>query len=1081
MVNWIIGIPLLTLFASVALAIIVIPSTRREPARSTLNILLVLIVLWSFCSVMFHSITFPSSLFWIYSILGCGLCTGAVGVHFSAQFTKQTGKIVTLAVRTIYILTLAVFILLFSGTIVEGAGLLPSGAVEVKFGPLAPIMWGLIGSGILTALAILISTFVVSSHSERRHTIFPVLGFIIMCFGGLSNIIVSSYPVDIAANFIFISFITYGVASSRIIRPAHMQPLRLTIPVIALMLALCYAAVVVFCLKWLGTTTGASHLIAAIAVTIFGSITFHPSRMFLSNKLAQFFFPNIYRYQKALSDIARVDRSLTQWTNSVINILNIIAKATSADDAVLLLQNSKTKYFEAKYAVGRDPASILHLGLPIDSPIVKALVERGTALSTEEIEQQITLKVPLRNKDDILQEIDSTLYCGVQGYDGLLAIIGLTHKLPHVWDRMEDRDFLELASYQIAPLIINANLYQESQLEIEERKQIEEKIKHAAEEWRTTFDSITDLVSIHDKDFKLVRVNKAFADALKMKPRELIGKTCYEIVHEANEPVPNCPHKKTTETKKPAMAEFFEPHLGIYLEVSTSPIFNKEGEVMALVHVARDITQRKQAEETLRESEERYRTLLELGERIGEAVVMLQNDERGTGMHIFVSDQWSHITRYSREELLNMSMADLIHPRDREMAVERYERRLRGEVLPGLYEITIVRKDGTEVPVEVVYAYTEYKDKAANVGYIRDITERKRAEEEILKFNKIADIATYGLSLGTPEGVMTYVNESFARMHGYTPGELIGKHFNVLYDEVQLKCMQKFREKLWRYGSVFAEEVWHTRKDRTAFPTLTSSNIVKDDAGNPLFIAGSVIDITERKKMEEQLIVTDRLASIGELSSGIAHELNNPLTSVIGFSDLLLGKKDLPDDVKEDLKVVNREAKRTAEVVRNLLIFARKHETEKKPVDIHGIIKLVLELRAYEQKLKNIEVHTRFASSLPEIIADGFQLQQVFLNIIINAEHFMVKEHGRGTLTITTERAGDIIRASFADDVSGILKDNLGHIFDPFFTTKEVGKGTGLGLSICHGIITEQGGRIYAESKAGKGATFIVELPISQW
>ena len=370
------------------------------------------------------------------------------------------------------------------------------------------------------------------------------------------------------------------------------------------------------------------------------------------------------------------------------------------------------------------------------------------------------------------------------------------------------------------------------------------------------------------------------------------------------------------------------------------------------------ITQLRQAEEAVRESEERYRTLLELGERIGEAVVMLQDDERGTGMHTFVSDQWPHITGYSREELLNMSMADLIHPKDREMAVERHERRIRGEVLPGLYEITIVRKDGTEVPVEVVYASTQYKGKAASVGYIRDIT--------------------------------------------------------------------------------------------------------------------------DRKKMEEQLIVTDRLVSIGELASGIAHELNNPLTSVIGFSDLLLGKKYLPDDVKEDLGVVNREAKRTAQVVRNLLTFARKHEAEKKAVDIHGIIKLVLELRAYEQKLKNIKVHTRFASSLPEIIADGFQLQQVFLNIIINAEHFMTEEHGRGTLTITTERAGDIIRASFADDGPGIAKRNLGHLFDPFFTTKEVGKGTGLGLSISYGIITEHGGRIYAESKLGKGATFIVEFPISQ-
>ncbi|GAH89764.1 unnamed protein product, partial [marine sediment metagenome] len=159
--------------------------------------------------------------------------------------------------------------------------------------------------------------------------------------------------------------------------------------------------------------------------------------------------------------------------------------------------------------------------------------------------------------------------------------------------------------------------------------------------------------------------------------------------------------------------------------------------------------------------------------------------------------------------------------------------------------------------------------------------------------------------------------------------------------------------------------------------------------------------------------------------------------------------------------------------------FARKHAPEKQPVNINSSIEKVLELRAYEQKVSNIQVNTRFAPDLPEIMADYFQLQQVFLNIVINAEHFMIESNNRGTLTITTEKVEDIIRASFADDGPGISKENLGHLFDPFFTTKAVGKGTGLGLSICHGIITEHGGRIYAESKLGKGATFVVELPIT--
>jgi signal transduction histidine kinase len=126
----------------------------------------------------------------------------------------------------------------------------------------------------------------------------------------------------------------------------------------------------------------------------------------------------------------------------------------------------------------------------------------------------------------------------------------------------------------------------------------------------------------------------------------------------------------------------------------------------------------------------------------------------------------------------------------------------------------------------------------------------------------------------------------------------------------------------------------------------------------------------------------------------------------------------------------------------------------------------------------NIEVATQLAPDLPLVLADSFQLQQVFLNIIINAEHFMTKAHGKGTITITTEQAEDVVRISLADDGPGISQENLGHLFDPFFTTKEEGKGTGLGLSICHGIIAEHGGRIYAESELGKGATFVIELPV---
>jgi signal transduction histidine kinase len=146
---------------------------------------------------------------------------------------------------------------------------------------------------------------------------------------------------------------------------------------------------------------------------------------------------------------------------------------------------------------------------------------------------------------------------------------------------------------------------------------------------------------------------------------------------------------------------------------------------------------------------------------------------------------------------------------------------------------------------------------------------------------------------------------------------------------------------------------------------------------------------------------------------------------------------------------------------------------------INNIIEDVLRLRSYEQKVHNIEVERRFVPNLPEIMVDYFQMQQVFLNLIINSEYFMSQAHNKGILTITTERLGNTIRISFADDGPGIPKENLSRIFNPFFTTKEVGKGTGLGLSICHGIVTEHGGQIYAISELGQGATFVVELPVN--
>jgi signal transduction histidine kinase len=235
--------------------------------------------------------------------------------------------------------------------------------------------------------------------------------------------------------------------------------------------------------------------------------------------------------------------------------------------------------------------------------------------------------------------------------------------------------------------------------------------------------------------------------------------------------------------------------------------------------------------------------------------------------------------------------------------------------------------------------------------------------------------------------------------------------------------------------------------------------------------------LTREREQEAKIYLTERLASVGEMASGIAHELNNPLTSVIGLS-ALLAEEELPGSVGDDIKAICQEARRASQIVKNLLSFARRHDPKRQLTQIGDIVNDVLKLRTYEQEANNIAVITSFGTELPLVMVDNFQIQQAFLNIILNAEQAMHEAHGKGCLKITTELRGGAVRISFTDDGPGIKPANRKRIFDPFFTTKEVGKGTGLGLSITYGIIKSHNGRIWADSEPGQGSTFIVELPV---
>ncbi|MBT4512089.1 MAG: response regulator [Chloroflexi bacterium] len=235
----------------------------------------------------------------------------------------------------------------------------------------------------------------------------------------------------------------------------------------------------------------------------------------------------------------------------------------------------------------------------------------------------------------------------------------------------------------------------------------------------------------------------------------------------------------------------------------------------------------------------------------------------------------------------------------------------------------------------------------------------------------------------------------------------------------------------------------------------------------------------ELTRSHEQLLQSQKLAAIGKLVSGVAHEVNNPLMAISGHAQLLL--EDVEDEAtKESLDVIYSETKRATDIVQNLLSFARTQKSKRSHVCINDLIESIAKLRTYGLPKSNIEIMIEFDPYLPKIEVDSQQLKQVFLNLINNATQAMKDEHGKGKLAIQTCRANDeTVQISFVDDGPGISPEIIDRIFEPFFTTKDIGKGTGLGLSICYGIIQSHGGKIRAESIDGKGATFTVELPIT--
>jgi len=624
--------------------------------------------------------------------------------------------------------------------------------------------------------------------------------------------------------------------------------------------------------------------------------------------------------------------------------------------------------------------------------------------------------------------------------------------------------------------------------DITERKRGEEELRRGEEKYRAILENIVEGYFEIDLAGNFTFVNDPICNNLGYTRDELIGMNNREYMDKQTAREVFEKFVEVYTTGIPARGFEFEnirkDGTKLVTSSSVSLVTDSQGKPTGFRGVVRNITAEKKAEEELRRSEEKYRTILE---NVVEGYYKIDL----AGNFTFVNDSICYNMGYTRDELIGMNNRDYMDKQTAREVLERFAEVYTTGIPARGFDFEVIRKDGTKLFVSssVSLIRDSQGQPTGFQGVTMDVTKRRQVEEKLRrseeKYRTILENITDGYYEIDLAGNFTFFNNSLCQIIGYPPAEMMGMNNRQYMDKENARKMYQTFNKVYTTGKPARGFDWELiRKDGTKRFVEASVSLVRNPQGEPAGFRGVVRDITERKQMEAEkeemerkAQLATRLSAMGEMASGIIHEINNPLTSVVGFAEIL-ADKDLPEDAKEYATIINNEGKRVASIAGRLLNFARRQKPEIVYTDINKLIEDTTNLQSYEMTTGNIKVTAQLDPHLPQTMADPGQLQQVFLNITLNARTALRAAHGGGKLLVKTEAIDSTIRISFKDDGPGIPKENLKTIFNPFFTTRKTGEGTGLGLSICRGIISSHKGMIYVESTLGKGATFIIELPV---